>query len=221
VNEAPVWLAINGVRRIMLVCSPLRLDALAAGHLLAEAWVEHIGEIASLREVTGPGGAHGVEVEIPDERVAAAESLRRHRVEHGCGVRHILDCDPSVRGVRDEPPPPDLTAAFRALFAAADAAAAGGVHAAAFCGADGSLGSASVDVARHCAVDRAIGQAGLEAAATRHGLVVTSRISGAIALKAVHAGVPYVASRSIATPLAREIAAAGGVRLLEHAARRS
>jgi FdhD protein len=219
-NEAPVWLAINGVRRIMLVCSPLRLDALAAGHLLAEAWVEDIGEITSLREVAGPGGAHGVEVGIPAERVAAAESLRRHRIEHGCGLRHILDCGPSVRRVRDEAPPPDLGGAFRTLFAAADAAAGGGVHAAAFCDADGSLGSASIDVARHCAIDRAIGRAGLDAADTLRGLVITSRISGAIALKAVHAGVPYVASRSIATPLAREIAAAGGVRLLEQAARR-
>jgi formate dehydrogenase assembly factor FdhD len=53
-----------------------------------------------------------------------------------------------------------------------------------------------------------------------YGLLLTSRVSGVIALKAVRAGVAWLASRSLATPLARELAAAAGVPLLEQAARR-
>jgi FdhD protein len=220
-DEAPVWIAINGVRRILLACSPLNLEALAVGHLVAEAWVDGAAGIHGLRAAAGPGGAYGIELEMEPERVRAAEALRSHRLEHGCGLRHMLDCAPPQRRPHDRASVPALTAAFRALFAAAAAAAPAGVHAAALCAADGRLQHVTVDVARHSAVDRTIGVACLAGAApSAYGLVLSSRISGAIALKAVHAGIPWVASRSIATPLAHEIAAAAGVRLHEQAARR-
>ena len=40
-DEQPVWIALNGVRRIVLSCSPHEPAALALGHLLAELqWME-------------------------------------------------------------------------------------------------------------------------------------------------------------------------------------
>jgi FdhD protein len=220
-DEAPVWIAINDVRRVLLTCSPVDLEALAVGHLLAERWIGAATQVRALRVVDGPGGAFGVEVEIPEDSAAAAAALHRHRLAHGCGLRHVLDCEtPAARNPAPEQPPHALGDAFRALFAAADTAAAGGVHAAGFCGVDGDLAAVAVDVARHCAVDRAIGRAARGDVSAAGGLLTSSRISGAIALKAAQAGVPWVASRSIATPLAREIAAALGVRLVEQAVRR-
>lgn len=204
----------------MLTCSPERLDSLAAGHLICESWVDDTRQIRSLRQVRGPGGAFGIAALIDEDRAAAALALQQHRLEHGCGLRHILDCDNQDTPAADAAAPTELPSAFRALFAAADAAAQGGVHAAAFMAA-GALKHVAIDVARHCAVDRAIGLAWRDGRPDEDGgLVLSSRISGAIALKAVHARVRWVASRSIATPLAREIARAGGVTLLEQAARR-
>jgi FdhD protein len=230
VDETAVWISLNGRRTILLTCAPTETDALALGHLLAEGWIERAEDVRSLRTVSGPGGACGVEIEVDDALLAGALSLRRHRLEHGCGLRHLLDCagrqDASAARGTDTPVKPTAPAllgdAFRALFAAADAASPhGGVHAAAL-GDGHGLHHAAVDVARHCAVDRAIGLACLSGEDPgRYGLLSTSRISGAIALKAVNTGLRWVASRSVATPLAHEIAAAGGVHIIERAARRT
>jgi FdhD protein len=222
VNEAPVWIAVNGRRRVVLTCGPSATDALALGYLLAEGWVDTAADVTSIRIVSGPDGCSGVEVMTADALVARAEALRRHQVDHGCGVRHFLDCEPlPVRQPSDTVAAAALVDVFRSLFASTTAASPdGGVHAAAL--TDGTtLRHCAIDVARHCAVDRVIGLACLAGdAPADYGLVLTSRVSGAIALKAVRTGVRWLASRSLATPLAREIAAAGGVVIHENAIRR-
>jgi FdhD protein len=220
--EAPVWISVNGDRRVILTCTPTAVEALAMGYLLAEGWIRSLEDVQSLTAVDGPGGARGVAAVVPAELCAAVEALRRHQMTHGCGVRHFLDCETlRLRHTADEAAL-ELGASFRALFGAADAASpAGGVHAAALCGVDGGLRYTAVDVARHCAVDRVVGLsllAGDDPA--QYGLLLTSRVSGMIALKAVRAGVAWLASRSLATPLARELAAAADMPLLEQAARR-
>jgi formate dehydrogenase accessory protein FdhD len=226
-DEAPVWISINGTRCVVLTCSPSETDALAVGHVLGNGWIRSGAEVQSLRTVAGPGGSCGVELLLDEDTADAALAQQRHLTVHGCGLRHMLDCDAGRRSItRQQPPhtPPHrdrLAAALRDLFAVADAASpAGGVHAAALLD-EGGLHHAAVDVARHCAADRVIGLAALAGDdLTARGMITTSRISGAIALKAVLAGVPWLASRSVATPLAREIAAAGGMPLVERAARR-
>jgi FdhD protein len=220
--EAPVWIAVNGKRRMILTCTPTAVEALAVGHLLAEGWIRSLEDVQSLTTVDGPGGARGVAAVVPAEVCAAAEALRRHQVRHGCGVRHFLDCDAlRPRHTADETAM-EPGASFRALFGAAGAASpAGGVHAVALCSSDGELRYTSVDVARHCAVDRVLGLSLLAGDnPAQFGLLLTSRVSGLIALKAIRVEVGWLASRSLATPLARELAAAAGMPLLEQAARR-
>lgn len=222
-EEAPVWISVNGERRVVLSCTPVETVPLAAGHLLAEGWIRSAGELLALEPVPGPAGACGVAARIDPAQEHAAETLRRHQAAHGCGLRHFLDCEPMPARTRTgAAPPPELADSFRALFAAADAASpTGGVHAAAVCGADGALRHIAVDVARHCAVDRALGGAllgGEDLGVV--GLVLTSRISGAIGMKAARAGVGWLASRSHATRLAHQLAAAAGLPLVEHAVRR-
>jgi formate dehydrogenase accessory protein FdhD len=195
----------------------------AAGHLLGAGWIRSRTDILHIETVNGPGGACGVDLRMDEALAAAATAHREHMLAHGCGPRHILDCTDgrvSIPARRHTSVTRDLATPFRALFAAADTAAPnGGVHAAALC--DGtSLPYAAVDVARHCAVDRVLGLALLAGEdMTQFGLVLTSRISAAIAFKAAYSGVAWVASRSVATPLALEIAAAAQLPVLERAAR--
>lgn len=221
--EAPVWIAVNGARRVVLTCSPAAPDALAIGHLLTEGWIRSVTDVRSIRVATGPGGSSGVDVDLDAALVADAEALRSHQLQHGCGLRHFVDCEPlTTRETAGAVTDLAFDVVFRALFAAADAASpGGGVHAAAL--SDGvTLQHCAIDVARHCAVDRSVGLACLAGVEpNRYGLVLTSRVSGAIALKAVRSRVLWLASRSVATPLAREIAAAGGVEIHENAARRA
>jgi FdhD protein len=208
--EAPCWIAVNGTRRIVLSCSPHEIGALAVGHLLAEAWIERAGDLHAWREVAG-----GVEVSMDAARIDAANALREHQVAKGCGLRHFLDCDvASLPRVSMKQPPRDPAALLRSLF---QHASEGGVHAAAW--SDGeTLVHVTTDVARHCAVDRVIGLAAL-AGAHHGGLVVSARVSGAMAVKAARAGIGWIASRSIATTLAQELCAAAGITLYERAAR--
>jgi formate dehydrogenase accessory protein FdhD len=227
VDEAPVWISINGMRHTVVTCTPSETDALAAGHLIGSGCIASAAEILEMSTVAGPGGSCGVELRLDGDRADAIVALQRHLTLHGCGVRHLLDCEggrgmlPARHGEGPIPSAEALASAMRTLFAAADRASPeGGVHAAAMMDA-GGLHHATVDVARHCAADRAIGLAALAGDDLRRlGMLTTSRISGAIALKAAFAGVAWLASRSIATPLAREIARHAGLPLLERAARR-
>lgn len=220
-EELPVWIALNGVRRIVLSCSRHDAAALALGHLVAEGWVRSAADVRTLSIAHDDDRIGlGVLAEVETSLLDAHELVRRHQILHGCGLRHVLDCDPagltSVQSPRSIDTPPLL----RILFAAAEELApGGGMHAAAL--SDGStLFAMSTDVARHCALDRAIGL-GLQEHddLSGAGIVCTARISGAMALKAVRARLGWIASRSIATSLAREIAAAYGVLLLERAGR--
>lgn len=216
-REQTVSITLNGVRRIVLSCSPGDLAALTVGHLLTEGWIRDVADVHSLIvEDTGAHTSNAV-VEVPPEQVEMLESMRRHQTEHGCGLRHVLDCEPrGIAPVRGPDAPIDAPVLLRALFAAADQAAPdGGVHAAAL--SDGfRLDVISVDVARHCAVDRAVGTGAREhGLLDAYGVVCSARISGGMALKAVHARLGWIASRSVATSLAHEIAEAHGLLLLE------
>ncbi|MBR9988679.1 MAG: formate dehydrogenase accessory sulfurtransferase FdhD [Gemmatimonadetes bacterium] len=221
-DEQPTWIALNGVRRIVLSCSPHDTAALVMGHLLAEGWIRGVADVHSLSvDEHGEDGRTGVSAQIDPAHLDAVELVRRHQTLHGCGLRHALDCDPfSILPVQPTALPIDPVPLLRSLFAASDERApGGGVHAAAL--SDGAaLSAVATDVARHCAVDRSIGL-GIAAHGdlSALGLVCTARISGAMALKAVRAQIGWIASRSIATSLARDIADAHGLLLLERAGR--
>jgi FdhD protein len=218
--ERPLWITLNGVRRVVLSCSPHDIGDLALGYLLSEGWIDAGDGVRELRIVEGPGGCMGVAVEAGAERAAACEVERQHQTAHGCGIRHFIDCEPHALGhVGATTNVIDAVPLLRELFAWEDRETRGGVHAAAL--SDGiSLLEPAYDVARHCAVDRVLGSALRQ----RHdlaqlGMVCTARISGAMALKAVRSGLRFVASRSVATALAHEIAAHHGLTLSERAGR--
>jgi FdhD protein len=222
-EERPVWIALNGVRCCVLSCSPHEPTALALGHLLSEGWIETRAQVHALEVAEEPGGALGVLARVDDERVDTTLMLQRHQTLHGCGVRHFLDCDAwQIPPLPQTALPRDAGALLRALFerSAADTTD-GGMHAAALSdGAD--LLESSYDVARHCALDRAIGAAMLAGADLGTlGLVCTARVSGAMALKAVRTRLGWIASRSIATSLAHDIAAHYGLTIIERAGRQA
>lgn len=218
-EEAAIWIALNDVRCATLSCSPHEREALAVGHLLSEGWIDPRGTITGVEPADGPGGSIGVRVSATEARIEEVQRLRRHQLAHGCGARHFLDCDPDALPRADGAEAGiDAVALLRSLFAAVDEAVpGGGVHGVAL-SAGSDLVVTACDVARHCAVDRALGAgalAGVDLATV--GLVSTARISAAMALKAARCRVGWIASRSIATTLASEIAARFGIVLIERA----
>lgn len=217
VAEAPFWLEINGRRVGSWTCTPERLPALATGWLLAQGYLD-----ARLRppavELVEDDGIIGIRAKLPAEQVLQGDLERRHRREHGCGLLFFARCAPEriggISGGGEPPSAAEIVPLFRALLELSRRNDIGGMHAAAL--TDGrELLFPVEEVSRHNAVDKTIGQAILDGMPIGGlGLVLTARISGDIALKAARAGLAWVASRSVPTTLALEIARHASLPLL-------
>lgn len=228
VPEVAVRLWVNGSPVVTWSCSPVALDALGAGRLLALGYARDRDDILELTVRPPEDGVHRIEARVPPDRVTAAEEERTHRREHGCGLRFLIDCRP--RQASDSRRRPELTGSdavpdaevftglFRQLFDHSPSRkTTGGHHTTAL--TDGHrLLHVHEEVGRHNGADKSLGSALLAADDLgRLGLLTTARISGEMAEKAARAGLAWVASRSVPTTLAVEIAGAAGMALVARA----
>ena len=224
VPEQVVGLRVNDVPVATWSCSPHALRALGAGRLLALGFIQGVEDVLGM-EVHDGELRHTISARVPADRFAAAMDEREHRKSHGCGLHYLIECAPKRLDGDDgndrhrEHPPldafPDL---FRALFGESETRrSTGGHHTAAL--SDGhELLHLHEEVGRHNAADKAIGSALLEGLPLDQlGLVTTARISGEMAEKAARARLAWVASRSVPTTLAVEVARAAGVALIARA----
>lgn len=219
VEEVPVWLEVNGKPAVTWMCTPDLLEELAVGWLAGEGYVERLEDVRLRPCATDLG----FWAEIPPERVAkvAAES-RRPVLASGCGAVNIYLAEPdSIRPVplRGEPPPPErLRPLFKALFSRGERYRdTGGIHAAALTDGTDLLAHAE-DIGRHNAVDKVIGALVLARRPIPGlGLLVTGRISAELAAKAGRAGIAWVATPSVPSTMAVEIARRTGMILVGRA----
>jgi FdhD protein len=220
VEEAPVWLELNGAPAVTWMCTPDRLDDLVVGWLFGEGYIESASEILRMRPCNTELGFW---VDVPAERYEAVEATERRRVlASGCGaVTTILGSLSSVPRRRAGLPELDLQRTrvlFKTLFARGERySETGGVHAAALTDGEELLYHAE-DIGRHNAVDKVMG------AAIQDGrrpddliLLVTGRISGELAYKAARARVAAVATPSVPSTIAVDIARAAGILLIGRA----
>jgi FdhD protein len=165
----------------------------------------------------------GFWVDVAAERYESVERMERRRVlASGCGaVSTVLGSLADVP--RRNTPAPDLDlrqtrVLFKQLFARGERyKETGGIHAAAL--SDGAeLLFHAEDIGRHNAVDKVLGAA-LFAERNPEGLVllVTGRISGELAYKAARAKVAVVATPSVPSTIAVDIARAAGMTLIGRA----
>lgn len=199
VEERAVLLTVNGSAMHEWRCTPTDLEALAIGRLRIE------GLIASADDVR-------LVIEENARAMVIAARLIEPRV-----VR-----TPSPTTPLHIPAPEMFTELFRELFTGIDARHEnGGMHAAAISNGERIVLQVE-DVGRHNAIDKVVGMALLAGQpCDAHGLLITSRVSGEIAHKAVHAGFAWLASRSIPTTLAVEIAAGAHMPIIGRAASRT
>lgn len=219
VEEVPVWLEVNGIAAVTWMCTPDRLEELAIGWLAGEGYIERLDEL-TLRPCATNLGFWAT---VPEERVETIRRQDRRTVlTSGCGAVSSWLLEDSARThplrSRPLPPAPVLRELFKELFArGARYKATGGIHAAALTAGEGLLAHAE-DIGRHNAVDKVIGAAILAARdITGLGLLVTGRISAELAAKAARAGLAWVATPSVPSTLAVEIAGKAGMTLVGRA----
>lgn len=220
VPEAAFRLELDGRPLAAWSCTPDRLADLAAGWLFSSGTVRRPGDIAAIE--TESGTPCVARVALAPEAREHATRLLAHRRERRCGVLHALTCDPSLLQTAPAAEPPDAGQCARLLEqiygASAQYKRTGGVHAAALV-RDGRPVDVVEEIGRHNAVDKLIGAALLrETVTSGAGLVLTSRVSAEIALKAARAGIAWIVSRSVPTTLALEIAAAASTVIVARAA---
>lgn len=228
VEEVPVWLEVNGRPVVTWMCTPDLLEELAIGWLHGEGYIDSLDQV-HLRPCATDLGFWA---EVPAANVSAVQAEgRRPVLASGCGAVSTFLADPA--SVAPEPPrgavPPfeRLRGMFKALFAHGERYRdTGGIHAAALVDAavpagddeTGALLAHAEDIGRHNAVDKSIGGALL---AGRNpaglGLLVTGRISAELAFKAARAGIAWVATPSVPSTLAVEIARRTGMTLVGRA----
>jgi FdhD protein len=221
VEEVAVWLQVNGRPVVTWMCTPDLLEELAIGWLHGEGYIDSIEQVRLRPCATDLG----FWAEIPEERIAAVQAEgRRPVLASGCGAVSTFLADPAT--IQSRPargPIPELEqlrGLFKALFARGERYKdTGGIHAAALVD-DGapSLIAHAEDIGRHNAVDKVVGAALLARRLILGlGLLVTGRISAELAFKAARAGLSYVATPSVPSTLAVEIARRSGIVLVGRA----
>lgn len=220
VEESPVWLELNQVPVVTWMCTPDALDELVVGWLFGEGYIDSLADITRMRPCTKELGFW---VDIDPARVQAVEGMSRRRIlASGCGsvtafLGSLADV-PRRTGTVPDVDTPKLRAVFKELFALGTRyKETGGIHAAAL--TDGtSLFHHAEDIGRHNAVDKVFGAA-LQAGRSPANLIllVTGRISGELAFKAARAGVAAVATPSVPSTIAVEIARAADMLLIARA----
>jgi FdhD protein len=221
VEEVAVWLEVNGRPVVTWMCTPDLLEELAIGWLHGEGYIDSIEQV-HLRPCATDLGFWA---EIPEDRVAAVQAEgRRPVLASGCGAVSTFLADPSTietRQARGQVPEVEqLRGLFKALFAKGERYKdTGGIHAAALVdrGSPALIAHAE-DIGRHNAVDKSLGAALLARRPVAGlGLLVTGRISAELAFKAARAGLAYVATPSVPSTLAVEIARRSGMILVGRA----
>jgi FdhD protein len=221
VEEVAVWLEVNGRPVVTWMCTPDLLEELAVGWLHGEGYIDSIDQV-HLRPCATDLGFWA---EIPEDRVAAVQAEgRRPVLASGCGAVSTFLADPATiettpaRG--QVPGMEQLRSLFKALFAKGERYKdTGGIHAAALVDAESAdLIAHAEDIGRHNAVDKSLGAALLARRPVEGlGLLVTGRISAELAFKAARAGLAYVATPSVPSTLAVEIARRSGMILVGRA----
>jgi FdhD protein len=227
-QEWPVALVFNGISHAVMMCTPRDLEAFAVGFAISEGIVERGSDIQDIEvELHDDGELPHAEVQlqvVQQAFVALKEKRRALAGRTGCGVCGIesidlldlqlervadtgflqrLAPDAIARAARDLPEHQALTRLT------------GGLHAAAWCDAQGAIRYAFEDVGRHNALDKLIGQLVLDRADTKEGFVfLSSRASYELVRKAARVDVPMVATISAPSSLAITIARKAGVRLV-------
>ena len=225
--ESGVELWVNGSLAATLMCTPRDLDDLAWGHLASRGLVAN-----------GPGAARPrIAVCENRSRVDVQAVLRETQdgvsladvVASGCGSGLGTGSQEAafgrllfVKAIQTgfSVGLGELADLLKDMFSrAALHGETGGMHCAALArrvpGApQGWESIIREDVGRHNAVDKAIGRAIAEGWELRACALITSgRIAADMAIKAMNCGVPLLASRSIPTTTAYELAVRGGITL--------
>lgn len=220
-EEVPVAFVYNDQPFAVMMATPADLEDFATGFALSEGIVQNRGDL-TVECIDHLIEGIQIRMRIPASRAHALETRRRSMSgRSGCGVCGSELLEAALR----YPPPvaanvevtvPALQRALRELRSGQEInARTGATHAAGWAALDGSLQLLREDVGRHNALDKLIGAMSAPGVDPAAGfVVVTSRASYEMAMKAASAGVALMAAVSAPTALAISLAQQANLTLI-------
>ncbi|MBZ0072053.1 MAG: formate dehydrogenase accessory sulfurtransferase FdhD [Gammaproteobacteria bacterium] len=220
-EEEAVALEYNGTTHAVMLASPADLEDFAIGFSLTEGIVTDLSELYDI-EIEAREHGISVRLHIAARAFASLKERRRSLVGRtGCGLcgaeslEQVYRVPAAVTSVSRHRPR-SLRSGFEQLRAGQILMQnTGATHAAGWLDSQGRLGLIREDVGRHNALDKLIG------ALTRSrcdfnqgGLLVTSRASYEMVLKAASVGIGFLAAISAPTALAIRLAEETNVTLV-------
>lgn len=219
-EEVPVALEYNGISHAVMLATPADLEDFALGFSLSEGIVDSAREVYDIEIDTR---AHGIAVQLDIASAAFMRLKDRRRSlagRTGCGLCGTESLEQVIR----TPAPVQSTASFhtdvvQAAFVQLQLRQAlqrhtGATHAAAWLRADGHVSMVREDVGRHNALDKLAGALARSGEDIAGGAVlVTSRASYEMVLKAAAIGAGVLAAVSAPTALAVRLAEQAGITL--------
>jgi FdhD protein len=225
-EEIPIAFIYNDRPHAVMMATPADLEDFALGFSLSEAIIADASECQKVEIVPALAGIE-LRITIPPQRAVAIEDrVRELTGRTGCGLCGAQTLDAAVRhpaAVAGETCV-ETSALKRALERLTEGqlinVATGAVHAAAWVQSDGSITLLREDVGRHNALDKLIGAMACAQVDPREGfLVVTSRASYEMVMKAATVGIGALAAISAPTALAIALAQEANVVLIGFARR--
>jgi FdhD protein len=220
-EEIPVAFVYNDRPHAVMMATPADLEDFALGFSLSEGIIDTAAQCTKVEAVEALAGIE-LHIEIPAHKAARLEDrVRELTGRTGCGLCGAQTLDAAVRHPPAVAAPPvvDESALKRALremqTRQAINAVTGATHAAAWAGLDGDVMLLREDVGRHNALDKLIGAMQRGGIDPREGfLVVTSRASYEMVMKAATVGIGFLAAISAPTALAIALAKETNVTLV-------
>lgn len=214
--EAPVSLTVNGEVWLTFMCTPVNLEAMAAGFLFNEGIIETMDEVEDVRVCE-----HGDNIDVWLNRTV--EQPTSWRRTSGCtggvtAVDALARVDVSFNGDQPQVPPERVGHIVEMLFESQELyRETGGVHTSALSDGEKLILSAE-DIGRHNTLDKIAGLCLLNNVwpQTRI-LITTGRISSEMLQKAARMKCPILISRTSPSSLSIEMAERYGITLIGYA----
>ena len=216
-TEFSYSLMVNGEALLSLRCSPVDLEPLAVGFLVAEGLVTSVEQV---EEVAVDDELFEISVRLPHLGHEWRRRFSGRTLTSGCGYGVTFSDGGRLQDFIGVSTMFSLPAGrVRKLLADFMERSrlfrqTGGVHGAAVV-KGGEIVVFCEDIGRHNAVDKAVGRAILGRIGLDDAMLVSSgRLSGEIVTKVVRAGIPVVLSRAAPTCMALQFAEYHGVTLI-------
>lgn len=214
ITEQPVSLTVNGQVWLTFMCSPVDLEALAAGFLFNESIISSKEEIEDIRVCE-----HQDNVDIwLNRNVDEPKDWRRTSGCTGGYTTAILDEIESIPSDNMQISPEKILSLVRSMFESQDIyRKSGGVHASALASTDNIILQLE-DVGRHNTLDKIAGRILLEDITINHKILLTTgRISSEMLQKAARLKTGLLISRTSPTSMSVDLAKHLGITLIGYA----